>query len=102
MSDLPQKRTQSIGALRFQGVAGRLPQRDERFRFARGETGGQAMSSKITSRKFTRRTILAGSALGAVTSSRLPTPAIAQNVPFKVGLLTVKTGTAICAGRNGA
>jgi hypothetical protein len=60
------------------------------------------MSSKITSRKFTRRTILAGSALGAVASSRLPTPAIAQNVPFKVGLLTVKTGTAICAGRNGA
>ena len=58
------------------------------------------MSSKITSRKFTRRTILAGSALGAVASK--PTPAIAQNVPFKVGLLTVKTETAICAGRNGA
>jgi hypothetical protein len=60
------------------------------------------MSSKITSRKFTRRTILAGSALGAVASSRLPIRAIGQNVPFKAGLLTVKTGTAICAGRNGA
>ena len=50
------------------------------------------MSSNTTSRKFTRRTILAGSALGAVALSRLPTPAIAQNAPFKIGLLTVKTG----------
>ena len=51
------------------------------------------MSSNITSRKFTRRSILAGSATGAVTTlSRLPTPAIAQDAPFKVGLLTVKTG----------
>src|SRR5262249_2875641 len=50
------------------------------------------MSSNTMSRKFTRRTILAGSAAGAVVLSRFPTPAIAQNVPFKVGLLTVKTG----------
>ena len=50
------------------------------------------MSSNAMSRKFTRRTILASSAAGAVALSRLPTPAIAQNVPFKVGLLTVKTG----------
>jgi len=48
------------------------------------------MSSNITSCKFTRRTILAGSAAGAL--ARFPTPAIAQNAPFKVGLLTVKTG----------
>jgi branched-chain amino acid transport system substrate-binding protein len=48
------------------------------------------MSSNATSRKITRRAILAGSAAAAL--SRLPTPAIAQNAPFKVGLLTVKTG----------
>src|SRR5262249_55637770 len=55
--------------------------------------GGQAMSSNITSCKLTRRTILAGSAAGAATAlGRLPTPAIAQNETFKIGLLTVKTG----------
>jgi branched-chain amino acid transport system substrate-binding protein len=43
----------------------------------------------ITSRKVTRRTVLAASA--ATVLSRLPTPAIAQNAPFKIGLLTVKT-----------
>src|SRR5215472_447215 len=50
------------------------------------------MSSNAMYRKFSRRTILAGSAAGAVALSRLSAPAIAQNVPFKVGLLTVKTG----------
>ncbi len=45
------------------------------------------------SRKFSRRAILAGTAAGAaVTTFRFPTPAIAQAAPFKLGLLTVKTG----------
>jgi branched-chain amino acid transport system substrate-binding protein len=40
-----------------------------------------------------RRTLLAGSAAGAAAAfSRFPTPAIAQAAPFKLGLLTVKTG----------
>jgi branched-chain amino acid transport system substrate-binding protein len=45
-------------------------------------------------RKLTRRTFLAGTATGtaAAAISRLPSPAIAQGAPFKIGLLTVKTG----------
>jgi len=44
-------------------------------------------------RKFTRRTVLAGTALGAAAATfKFPTPAIAQAAPFKLGLLTVKTG----------
>src|SRR5215472_702388 len=50
-------------------------------------------SASIKSRKITRRSILAGTAAGAVAAlSRFPAPAIAQGAPFKLGLLTVKTG----------
>ena len=45
------------------------------------------------SRKVSRRTLLACAAIGSAASlSRFPAPAIAQAVPFKLGLLTVKTG----------
>lgn len=45
------------------------------------------------SRKLNRRNFLAGTIVGAtVAASRFPTPAIAQAAPFKIGLLTVKTG----------
>ncbi|HXX26377.1 MAG TPA: ABC transporter substrate-binding protein [Pseudolabrys sp.] len=45
------------------------------------------------SRKLTRRTFMASTAVGAAAASfRFPTPAIAQAAPFKLGLLTVKTG----------
>jgi branched-chain amino acid transport system substrate-binding protein len=46
------------------------------------------MSVKVTRRKFMAATA-AGAALAAV---KFPAPAIAQNAPFKLGLLTVKTG----------
>lgn len=45
------------------------------------------------SRKVSRRTLLAGTAAGAAAAlGRFPTPAVAQAAPFKLGLLTVKTG----------
>lgn len=45
------------------------------------------------SRKLSRRTFMAATAAGAATATfKFPTPAIAQNVPVKIGLLTVKTG----------
>jgi len=45
------------------------------------------------SRKVTRRKFMAGTAAGAaVAAFKFPTPAIAQAAPFKLGLLTVKTG----------
>jgi branched-chain amino acid transport system substrate-binding protein len=46
------------------------------------------------SRKINRRTFVAGSvAAGAAAAAfRFPTPALAQAGPFKIGLLTVKTG----------
>jgi branched-chain amino acid transport system substrate-binding protein len=45
------------------------------------------------SRSITRRTLLAGTAAGtAAALVRFPTPAIAQSGPFRLGLLTVKTG----------
>ena len=45
------------------------------------------------SRKVSRRTLLACAAIGSAAAlSRFPAPAIAQTVPFKLGLLTVKTG----------
>jgi len=45
------------------------------------------------SREFNRRTLMAGAAAGAAAAvSRFPAPAIAQSEPFKVGLLTVKSG----------
>jgi branched-chain amino acid transport system substrate-binding protein len=43
--------------------------------------------------KITRRTMIAGSAAGvAAAAFNFPKPAIAQAAPFKLGLLTVKTG----------
>jgi branched-chain amino acid transport system substrate-binding protein len=51
------------------------------------------MSRKLTSRKVSRRALLAGTAAGAAAAlTRFPSPAIAQAAPFKLGLLTVKTG----------
>jgi branched-chain amino acid transport system substrate-binding protein len=51
------------------------------------------MSRKSTSVKVSRRALLAGSAAGAAAAlGRFPAPAIAQAAPFKLGLLTVKTG----------
>ena len=45
------------------------------------------------SRKFTRRKFMAGTAAGvAAATFKFPAPAIAQGAPFKLGLLTVKTG----------
>ncbi|HEY2526759.1 MAG TPA: ABC transporter substrate-binding protein [Xanthobacteraceae bacterium] len=48
------------------------------------------------SRRLTRRTLLTGTAAGAAgAAARLagfPAPAIAENPPVKIGLLTVKTG----------
>lgn len=44
-------------------------------------------------RKFTRRKFMAGTAAGAALATfKFPAPAIAQGAPFKLGLLTVKTG----------
>jgi len=51
------------------------------------------MSRKGMSHKVSRRTILAGTAAGAAAAiSGFPAPAVAQAAPFKLGLLTVKTG----------
>lgn len=45
------------------------------------------------SRKMTRRKFMAATAAGAALATfKFPTPAIAQSAPFKLGLLTVKTG----------
>mgnify|MGYP001365039599 CR=1 FL=1 len=45
------------------------------------------------SRKLTRRKFMAGTAAGAAAATlNFPAPAIAQAAPFKLGLLTVKTG----------
>ena len=45
------------------------------------------------SRKFTRRKFMAATATGAALATfKFPTPAVAQAAPFKLGLLTVKTG----------
>jgi branched-chain amino acid transport system substrate-binding protein len=45
------------------------------------------------SHRITRRTLLAGTAAGAAAAlSQFPAPAVAQAAPFKLGLLTVKTG----------
>jgi len=44
-------------------------------------------------RRLSRRAVLAGTAAGAATAlGRFPAPAVAQPAPFKLGLLTVKTG----------
>jgi branched-chain amino acid transport system substrate-binding protein len=51
------------------------------------------MPREHTSRTLNRRTFLAGTAAGtAAASFGIAAPAIAQNAPFKIGLLTVKTG----------
>ncbi len=51
------------------------------------------MFRRVTFRKLSRRTVLAGTAAGAAAAlARFPAPAIAQAAPFKLGLLTVKTG----------
>ncbi len=50
------------------------------------------MSRKLMSRKVSRRAVLAGTAAGAAALTRFPAPAVAQEKPFKLGLLTVKTG----------
>ncbi len=51
------------------------------------------MSRKIMSRRFSRRTMLAGTAAGAAAAlGHFPAPAVAQAAPFKIGLLTVRTG----------
>ncbi|HEX5508354.1 MAG TPA: ABC transporter substrate-binding protein [Pseudolabrys sp.] len=45
------------------------------------------------SHKITRRKVLAGTAAGAALATfKFPAPAVAQKAPFKLGLLTVKTG----------
>jgi len=45
------------------------------------------------SRKVTRRKFMAGTAAGAAALTfKFPAPAIAQAAPFKLGLLTIKTG----------
>ena len=45
------------------------------------------------SRKVSRRKFMAGTAAGAVAATfKFPAPAIAQAAPFKLGLLTIKTG----------
>ena len=50
-------------------------------------------------RRLSRRTLLAGATAGAAAAlTRFPTPAIAQAVPFKLGLLTVKTGPLAAGG----
>ncbi|MFZ3251520.1 MAG: ABC transporter substrate-binding protein, partial [Pseudolabrys sp.] len=43
------------------------------------------------SRKVTRRKFMAGTG-AAAAAFNFPAPAIAQAAPFKLGLLTVKTG----------
>ncbi len=51
------------------------------------------------SRRVSRRTLLTGTAAGAaVALTRFPAPAVAQAVPFKLGLLTVKTGPLAAGG----
>ena len=53
----------------------------------------QNSSQKLAARNVSRRALLAGTAAGAAAVlSRFPTPAIAQAEPFRLGLLTVKTG----------
>ena len=51
------------------------------------------------SRRLSRRTLLAGTAAGAAAAlARFPAPAVAQAAPFKLGLLTVKTGPLAAGG----
>jgi branched-chain amino acid transport system substrate-binding protein len=51
------------------------------------------MSRKFTARNVSRRTLVAGAAASAAAAlTPFPAPAVAQAAPFKLGLLTVKTG----------
>jgi len=51
------------------------------------------------SRKVSRRALLAVTAAGAAAAvTRFPAPAVAQAAPFKLGLLTVKTGPLAAGG----
>ena len=51
------------------------------------------------SRRVTRRSLLGGAATGAAAALiRFPAPAVAQAKPFKLGLLTVKTGPLAAGG----
>jgi branched-chain amino acid transport system substrate-binding protein len=51
------------------------------------------------SRRVTRRTLLGGAATGAAAALiGFPAPAVAQGKPFKLGLLTVKTGPLAAGG----
>ena len=50
------------------------------------------MPAKPKTRNVSRRTLLAGVAGAAATLARFPAPAVAQAEPFRLGLLTVKTG----------
>src|SRR5664279_5417412 len=54
----------------------------------RATHGRNAMSAKITRRKF----VTATAAGAALATFKFPAPAVAQAAPFKLGLLTVKTG----------
>src|ERR1041385_1083695 len=55
------------------------------------KTGAQGRTSMA--RKISRRKFMAGTAAGAaLAASNFPMPALAQAKPFKLGLLTVKTG----------
>ena len=50
-------------------------------------------------RRLSRRTLLVGTTAGAAAAlTRFPTPAVAQAAPFKLGLLTVKTGPLAAGG----
>ena len=50
-------------------------------------------------RRLSRRTLLAGTTAGAAAAlTRFPAPAVAQAAPFKLGLLTVKTGPLAAGG----
>src|ERR1700746_1032719 len=55
--------------------------------------GGRVMSAKRKTRNVSRRAVLAGSVDGgAAALTRFRAPAVAQAEPFRLGLLTVKTG----------
>jgi branched-chain amino acid transport system substrate-binding protein len=57
------------------------------------QKGGGPREDIDMSRKLNRRAFLAGTAAGtAAATLGIAAPAIAQNAPFKIGLLTVKTG----------